>query len=49
MADPGGGGDPDPEIEGSGFKKYFFRPLGPQFGLKLSGGGGRGPVSVRIG
>ena len=46
MADPGaegGGGDPDPEIEGSGFKKNFFRPFGPQFGLKLrKGGGGEG-------
>ena len=52
MVDPGGGGDPDPEIEGSGFKKKFFRPFGPQFGLKLMGGAGagaRGPVSVRIG
>ena len=36
------GGDPDPEIEGSGFKKNFFRPFGPQFGLKLRGGGGEG-------
>ena len=51
MADPGGWGDPDPEIEGSGFKKTFFRPFGPQFGLNLRGGGAgtRGPVSVRIG
>ena len=42
MADPGGWGDPDPEIEGSGFKKKFFRPFGPQFGLNLRGGGGGG-------
>ena len=43
MADPdlqirmggGGGGDPDPEIR-------FFRPLRPQFSLKISGVGGWG-------
>ena len=31
----GGGGHPDPEIR-------FFRPLRPQFSLKISGVGGRG-------
>ena len=31
----GGGGHPDPEISGG---KIFFRPIGPQFGLKLRGG-----------
>ena len=33
----GGGGHPDPEIrKGAGLKK-FFRPFGPQFGLKSGG------------
>ena len=33
---------PDPEItgEGRGIKKNFFRPFGPQFGLKIRGGAG---------
>ena len=36
----GGGGYPDPEIRGwPGLKKNFFRPFGPQFGLKIGGGG----------
>ena len=39
----GGGRDPDPEIRGGGggggLHKQFFRPFGPQFGLKLRGGG----------
>ena len=36
----GGGGYPDPEIRGwPGLKKKFFRPFGPQFGLKIGGGG----------
>ena len=32
--------DPDPEIRGGGavLKKNFFRPFGPQFGLKIRGG-----------
>ena len=40
-----GGGYPDPEIRGwPGLKKKIFRPFGPQFGLKIGGGGGQGPV-----
>ena len=38
----GRGRDPDPEIRGGGvggLHKQFFRPFGPQFGLKLRGGG----------
>ena len=36
-----GGGHPDPEIRGKpGLKKIFFRPYGPQFGLKIRGGVG---------
>ena len=51
MADPdlqikmgvgGGGGHPDPEIRGGGLKNFFFRPLRPQFSLKISGEGGGG-------
>ena len=37
----GGGGYPDPEIRwGPGVQKVFFRPFGPQFSLKISGGPG---------
>ena len=32
-----GAGHPDPGIRGAGFKKRFFRPFGPQFGLKIRG------------
>ena len=41
----GGGGNSDPEIrEGRVSPKNFFRPFGPQFGLKIrAGGGGRAP------
>ena len=38
-------GHPDPSIsKGGGGKspKYFFRPFGPQLGLKITGGGGGG-------
>ena len=36
----GGGGNPHPEIRGrSPVSKIFFRPFGPQFGLKIRGGG----------
>ena len=53
MADPdlqirmgvgGGGGHPDPEIRKGGLKNFFFRPLRPQFSLKISGEGGGGPL-----
>ena len=48
LADPDlqirvGGSHLDPEIRGGGgrrLKKNFFRPFGPQFGLKIRGGGG---------
>ena len=41
----GGGGegraDPDPDIRERGrSQKNFFRPFGPQFSLKIRGGGG---------
>ena len=43
--------DPDPEISGGpGLKKYFFQSLGPQFGLKIrGGGGGAGPPGPSLG
>ena len=55
MADPdlqikgwGGGGHPDPEIVGGGgLKNVFFRPFGPQVGLRIrfgAGGGSPGPL-----
>ena len=37
-----GGGHLDPEIRGARSQKNFSRPFGPQFGLKM-GGGGRPP------
>ena len=34
----GGGSHPDPEIRRRpGLQKIFFRPFGPQFGLKIRG------------
>ena len=43
----GGGGYPDPEIPEirgwPGLQKIFFRPFGPQFGLRMGGGGGKPP------
>ena len=39
-SDKGGPGHPDPEIRRWGarsLKQNFFRPFGPQFGLKISG------------
>ena len=37
---------PDKGEEGGSRKKTFFRPLGPQFGVKTRGGGGPpGPLS----
>ena len=44
--------DPDPEISGGpGLKKYFFQSFGPQFGLKIRGGGGgaEGPPDLSLG
>ena len=45
---PGGNGHPDPEIRGggggSGLPKKLFRPFGPQFGLKIRGGGPPGSL-----
>ena len=39
----GGGSHLDPELRrGPGVKKKKFRPFGPQFGLKIEGGGERG-------
>ena len=40
----GGGGQPHPEIRGMLGLKKFFSSLAPQFGLKISGGGGAGPL-----
>ena len=58
MADPelqirGGPGHLDPEIEegeGGGPTKIFVWPFGPQFGLKMEGGGRhpRGPFPGSI-
>ena len=49
MGGVGGGGEggshpdhPDPEIREKGAVSNFFRPFGPQFGLKIKGGE-RGP------
>ena len=33
------GGHPDPETRGGSLKKKIFGPLGPQFRLKIRGGG----------
>ena len=38
-----GEGNSDPEITGGGLKTTFIRPFGPQFGLKIRGGGHPGP------
>ena len=43
----GGGGHPDPGIRGAGFKKRFFRPFGPQFGLKIRGSRALRPPWIR--
>ena len=43
----GGGGHLDPELRrGPGVKKKKFRPFGPQFGLKIEGGGKGGGGSL---
>ena len=43
----GVGGHPNAEIRGGGegptLKKHFFPPCGPQFGLKIRGGGDPDP------
>ena len=46
----GGPGHPDPEIKGGGVSKKCFRSFGPQFGLKIKGGGQapRAPPSLLI-
>ena len=48
MADPeleisraGGGGHQDLEIRAGGLQKNFFRPFGPHFGRKITGGPSR--------
>ena len=53
MADPdlqikGGPGFPYPEIRGEAGLNFFFRPFGPQFGLKIRGPGapGHSPTSA---
>ena len=33
----------DKEEEGGGLEKFFFRPFGSQFGLKIRGAGPPGP------
>ena len=43
----GGSGHPDPEIRGEQSPKTLFLPLGPQFGLKIGGGGGPSASSPR--
>ena len=42
----GGGGHPDPEICRGQSPKHFFRPFGPQFGLKMRGAPGLSPRSA---
>ena len=43
----GGNDHPDPEMRRAAVSKKFFRPFGPQFSLKIRGGGGsRGPGSL---
>ena len=52
MADPDlqirgvgeGGGHSDPELGRARTPKFFFRPFGPQFGLKIRAGGAGPPV-----
>ena len=36
--------DPDLEIREGDLQKNFFRPLGPQFGLKIGGPRPHGPL-----
>ena len=39
--------EPDLKIRGAVFKR-FFRPFGPQFGLKTKGGRGAGPPGFSL-
>ena len=39
----GGNDHPDREMRGAAVSKKFFRPFGPQFGLKIRGAGAGGP------
>ena len=53
MTDPdlqirGEPGHPGPEIRGGGSQKTFFRPFGPQFGLKIRGPSPGSDNAVRI-
>ena len=53
MTDPdlqirGEPGHPGPEIRGGGVSKNFFRPFGPQFGLKIRGPSPGSDNAVRI-
>ena len=38
----GGNDHPDREMRGAAVSKKFFRPFGPQFSLKIRGGGKQG-------
>ena len=45
----GGGrrpGHPDPEISGGSGLKFFFRPFGPRFGLKIRGEPSPGSATI---
>ena len=44
-----GGGHPDPGGGGLLVTKKIFRPFGPQFGLKIKGGGAGGPPGLSPG
>ena len=53
MTDPdlqirGESGHPGSEIRGGGSQKTFFRPFGPQFGLKIRGPSPGTATAVRI-
>ena len=39
-----GEGNSDPEITGGGLKITFIRSFGPQFGLRIRGGGAPWPL-----
>ena len=44
----GGAGHPDPEIRGEGDLNFFFRPFGPQYGLKINEGPGPSPGPATV-